>query len=280
MPPLIGQLEYRDWLRKFYEERKSQDAFFSYRFLADKVGMDHSLLIKVLQGERHLADSSLDRWSSYLKLDKRDDDYFRTLVKFNKTRSGRERTQALDHLLTLQGTRSQALVADQREYFSTWQPMALRGLLGLDGRLTDAEAGARLDPPLNPDDAKEALALLQRLNLVRQEEEGRWVLTDDFVEAGPQIDPQVIRGHQKQMMRMAADAIDRVPPPHRQVSSATITLSISDLPEVRDRIRALRDSLLRLASESRSADQVFHFQAVLFPLTKMDSTSRRRKLNQ
>lgn len=276
MLPLIGQLDYREWLRKLYEERKAQDAFFSYRFLADKVGMDHSLLIKVLQGDRHLADGSLDKWCSYLKFDKREDDYFRTLVKFCKTRSARERTQTLDRLLTLQGMRAQELDADQREYFKSWQPVALRGVLGLDGRMPPEDAGARLDPPLSPQEARDTLALLERLHLIRQEEDGRWVLVDDFVEAGPRIDPQVIRDHQKQMMRMAAEAIDRHPPKHRQVSAATITLSASDLPEARERIRALRDSLLRLASESRSADQVFHFQAVLFPLTKMDAPPRRR----
>ncbi|MEK7392545.1 MAG: TIGR02147 family protein [Fibrobacterota bacterium] len=279
MPPLIGQLDYREWLRAFYEERKSVDAFFSYRFLADKVGMDHSLLIKVIQGDRHLADGSLDRWVSYLKFDKREDDYFRTLVKFCKTRSSRERTQSLDRLLTLQGTRAQGLEADQREYFRDWQPVAMRSLIGIEGRLEASEAGARLDPPMTAADAQETLALLERLRLIRREADGRWALSDDFIEAGPSMDPQIIRDHQKQMMRMAAEAIDRHPPKHRQVSAATITLSVDDLPEARERIRALRDSLLRLASESRTADQVFHFQAVLFPLTKVENSTRRRKLH-
>ena len=278
MPPLIGQLDYREWLRKVYEQRKAQDAFFSYRFLADKVGMDHSLLIKVMQGERHLADGSLDRWAEYLKLEKREGEYFRTLVKFCKTRSSRERTQSLDRLLTLQGTRSQQLETDQRDYFRDWRPVALRGLVGLEGRLSPDEAGARLDPPMTGEDARQTLALLERLRLVRVEDDGRWVLSDDFIEAGPQIDPQIIRDHQKQMLHLAAESIDRHPPQHRQVSSATITLGLSDLPEARERIRALRDSLLRLASESRSADQVFQFQTVLFPLTKVDSPTRRRKL--
>lgn len=278
MPPLIGQLDYREWLRRLYEERKAQDAFFSYRFLADKIGMDHSLLIKVIQGERHLADGSIDRLVGYLKLDKREDEYFRTLVKFCKTRSSRERTQSLDRLLTLQGTRAQELASDQREYFRDWRPVALRGVLGLDGRMQPQEAGERLDPPMSAHDARETLGLLERLRLIRREEDGRWALTDDFIEAGPQIDPQIIRDHQKEMLRLAAESIDRHPPKNRQVSSATITLALSDLPEARDRIRALRDSLLRLAADSRNADQVFQFQTVLFPLTKVESTTRRRKL--
>jgi len=276
MVPLIGQLDYRAWLRQVYEDRKARDAFFSYRFLAERVGMDHSLLIKVLQGERHLAEGSLNAWVNYLELDDREEDYFRTLVRFAKTRSGSERTKSLDRLLTLQGISSHRLERDQWEYFRDWHHVALRSVVGLDGRLDPAQAGARLDPPLGPRQAREALVLLERLNLVRREPDGRLVLTDDFVEAGPDIAVTAVREHQKQMLGMAVESIDRHPPEIRQVSSATFTLGLADLPEARNRIRSLRDSLLRLSSESQTADQVFQFEAVLFPLTKVTQPAARK----
>lgn len=276
MPPLIGQLDYREWLRKVYEERKAQDAFVSYRFLADRVGMDHSLLIKVVQGERHLSDASVDAWVSYLGLAGREEEYFRLLVRFGKTRSARERTQCLERLLSMQGTRNQPLQRDQEEYFRHWHHVALRGVVGLDPSTTPEEAGARLDPPMGPQDAREALELLERLNLVRKDEDGRWSLTESYVEAGPEVAPALVRAHQQEMLRLASEAIDRHPPKHRQVSSATVTLSLADLAEARARIQAVRDSILRLSAESRQADQIFQFQVVLFPLTQVDQPVRRR----
>lgn len=274
MTPLIGQLDYRQWLRQVYEERKSRDAFFSYRFLAEKVGMDHSLLIKVLQGERHLAESSLDAWVSYLKLDTREEEYFRTLLQFAKARSARERTQALDRLIAQQGVRLTALERDQWEYFRDWRHVALRGVIGLDGRLDAAMAGARLDPAMGPKDAQAAMDLLERLKLIRREPDGRWALTDDFVEAGG-IAPTAVREHQKEMLRLAGESIDRHPPEIRQVSSATFTLSLEDLEEVRRRVRSLRDSLLRMSSESKDPEHVFQFEAVVFPLTRIVPTRRK-----
>lgn len=276
MPPLIGQLDYREWLRKLYEERKAQDSFVSYRFLAERVGMDHSLLVKVVQGERHLSDASVDAWVTYLHLEGREEDYFRLLVRFGKTRSARERTQCLERLLSLQGTRTEPLAKDQQDYFKHWYHVALRGLVGLDGNQSAEEAGARLDPPLGPIEARDALSLLERLHLVRREVDGRWVLVEDYVEAGPEMAPALVREHQQEMLRLASEAIDRHPPEHRQVSSATVTLSLADLVEARARIRAVRDSILRLSSESRGADQVFQFQVVLFPLTQVASAKRRR----
>jgi uncharacterized protein (TIGR02147 family) len=120
------------------------------------------------------------------------------------------------------------------------------------------------------------LVLLERLHLVRRDPDGRLVLTNDFVEAGPAIANTAVREHQKQMLGLAMESIDRHPPEIRQVSSATFTLSLADLPEARSRIRSLRDSLLRLSSESGSADQVFQFEAVLFPLTKIGLPSGRK----
>ena len=271
MPPLIGQLDYREWLRKVYEERKARDSFFSYRFLAEKVGMDHSLLIKVLQGERHLAEKSLDAWVRYLKMDHRDEDYFRTLVRFAKARTSRDRTQALDRLIALQGMRLTSLQRDQCEYFRDWRYVALRSLVGLDPLMDASQAGARLDPPLGAREAMAAMKLLERLRLVRKEADGRWVLSDDYVEAGQGVPPIAVREHQKEMLRLAQESIDRHPPQQRQVSSATFTLSLADLEEARRRIRELRDSLLRLSSECREPDQVFQFEGVLFPLTRIDS---------
>jgi len=274
MPQLIGQLDYREWLRKVYEERKSRDSFFSYRFLAEKVGMDHSLLIKVLQGERHLAENSLGSWVDYLKLDAHEEEYFRTLVQFAKARSARERTQSLDKLMAQQRMLITPLQKDQWEYFRNWQHVALRSVLGLNGRLDATRAGARLDPPLGPKEAQAAIDVLERLNLVRRESDGRWALTDDYVEAGG-VSTTAVREHQKEMLRLAEEAVDRHPPENRQVSSATFTLSHSDLEEVRRRIRSVRDSLLRLSADSRDADQVFQFEAVVFPLTKIDGRQRK-----
>jgi uncharacterized protein (TIGR02147 family) len=275
MPPLIGSLDYREWLRKVYEERKGRDSFFSYRFLAEKVGMDHSLLIKVLQGERHLAENSLDSWVRYLKLDAREEEYFRTLVQFAKARSARERTQALDQLIAQQGMRMAQVERDQWEYFRDWHHVALRSVVGLDGSLDAAAAGARLDPPASAKEAQAALDLLVRVGLLRKDDDGRWALAHDYVEAGAAISPLAVREHQKEMLRLAQDAIERHPPEIRQVSSATFTLSLSDLEEARRRIRTLRDSLLRMSSESRDPAHVFQFEAVLFPLTRVEHSRKK-----
>ena len=52
--------DYRKFLQEFYELEKSLDSSFSYRVFAAAVGMDASLLLKILQGKRHISPKCID----------------------------------------------------------------------------------------------------------------------------------------------------------------------------------------------------------------------------
>ena len=66
MAKIEDYLDYREYLHAFYRERKERKGYFSYRLLGRLVGMDASLLAKVLQKERHIADESLPAFVSAL----------------------------------------------------------------------------------------------------------------------------------------------------------------------------------------------------------------------
>ena len=51
---VFDYLDYRDFLKDFYEKKKSEFSLFSYRVMAQQVGMDASYLFRVLQKDLHL----------------------------------------------------------------------------------------------------------------------------------------------------------------------------------------------------------------------------------
>ncbi len=61
--PVTSYLDYRVFLRDFYEFRKEEDPFFSYRFIARKVGLDHGYIIKLLQEKVHIAEKYIDKFA-------------------------------------------------------------------------------------------------------------------------------------------------------------------------------------------------------------------------
>ena len=103
MKPVYEYLDYRNFLKDFYEEQKSQRGFFSYRYFGDKVGIDPSYLVKVLLKTRHLSLKSVPRICSFCNLSNRESEYFHTLVLFAMARTQNEEKLLFEKLLSRLG---------------------------------------------------------------------------------------------------------------------------------------------------------------------------------
>ena len=59
--------DYRKFLQDFYELEKSLDPTFSYRVFATAVSMDASLLVKILQGKRHVSPKCVEAFVQFFR---------------------------------------------------------------------------------------------------------------------------------------------------------------------------------------------------------------------
>lgn len=269
----LGYLDYRAWLRDLYDERRRIDAFFSYRFMAGKVGTSHSFLVRVLQGQKHLAEETVDRFVDFLALDDRQAEYFRILVRFGRTSSESERRICLERLLMLQGMRMTPLDLEAVDYFNGWIPAALRSLVPIHPKATAKQLSDELVPAPTAEVVEETLNRLIAMGMIRQEA-GRWVVTDYFVEPGKEIGKLAIRNHQREILRLAGEALERHAPEDRYVASATFSIDPEDLDEARVRIKSLRDSLLQLSDGARSPGVVMNLGLALYPVSKRKRAAR------
>jgi uncharacterized protein (TIGR02147 family) len=269
----LGYLDYRAWLRDLYEERRRTDAFFSYRFMAGKVGTSHSFLIRVFQGQKHLAEETVDRFVGFLLLDDRQAEYFRTLVRFGRTTSEIVRRACLERLLALQAMRMTPLELEGVDYFSGWVPAALRSLAPLHPKARAKELSEQLVPAPPVDVVEGTLNRLVAMGLLRQEN-GRWAVTEYFVEPGKEIGKLVIRNYQREILRLATEALERHAPEDRYIASATFSIDPEDLAEAHARLRSLRDSLLQLSEGARRPGVVMNLGLALYPVSKSAKTGR------
>lgn len=281
----LGQtLDYRNWLKSLYEERKSQDAFFSWRYLAGRIGVDASYLVRVAQGHRHLSEEALEKLAAFAGLKGRDLEIFRALSSFNRARGEREQQERWRHLQDLRSPGTAFLPDDHVDFFRRWFPVVVRTMGSLTEYVDDPRwIASRLDPSISVEEAAQALELVKRLGMLRQGDDGRWELAEPFVSSPPSMDPSVMRGFQKQMIALAGESLERHPPELRDITTLTLALDLDDLPEARERLHTLRESLLRLSAESPSPRQVYQLNLQLFPLTRVSEGERqarrpRRKL--
>ena len=70
-PNIYEYFDYQKFLLDYYQWRKGRDSYFSYRYISGKIKIDHGLLIKIFQGQRHITVKSIPKFAGLLDLGKR-----------------------------------------------------------------------------------------------------------------------------------------------------------------------------------------------------------------
>jgi len=261
-------LDYRKFLRDWYQEGKRRSRAVSYRFLSRKTGIDASWLVRIFQQEGHLADEGIPAFVKLCEFDARRTEYFKALHRFGKTDSDNERRRCFDDMMRLRDLTSRHLRDDELAYYSDWIPSALRALVGLSRDTADPERlGRRLVPAVDGRVVAEATASLHKLGLVSPDGAGGWNITDRILTTGSEVGSAALRDYQRQILRLAESSLEEQIPGERDISTLTLTLSSDDLPEIKERISQLRRSLLQLARNADKADRVFALNISLFALS-------------
>jgi uncharacterized protein (TIGR02147 family) len=94
-------LDYRQFLRDFYQNKKEENAFFSYRYMANRVDIDPGYLVKLLQGKYHLAVQKTQSMIDFCGFDAVEAEYFENLILFCRAKSESQTKLYFEKLLSL-----------------------------------------------------------------------------------------------------------------------------------------------------------------------------------
>jgi uncharacterized protein (TIGR02147 family) len=270
MRPIFEYLEYRDLLKDSFEERKTENSAYSYRMMAEFLGLDTSNLFRVLEKKAHLPARCQSRAIEYLELSGRSAEYFMLLVAYARERSAKARQEILEKALTLRDVVRRNVSESELAYFREWWIAALRSMLEVvDGKAVPRDLAARLAPPISEDDVVRALRLLQELGLVRKASSGRLVLTDTHLTAGTESEKiAAVRHYQRQVLALAADSLERFSPSMRDISTLTLTVDGTAFEEVREIIKECRRQIQKCVGEVRRPDRVMQLAMAFFPISR------------
>jgi uncharacterized protein (TIGR02147 family) len=270
MKLIFEYLDYRDFLKDFYEEKKARHSFFSYRMFGMKIGVDPSYLAKVLIKTRNISSGSVAAIAAFCGLKEREAEYFETLVHFVKAKSPRESKLLFEKLLSLQNVSAKTLLEYQYEFYRKWHHSAIRSLLEFyDFRGNYGALGQHLSPPISAKEAKESIRLLEKLKLIEKDASGRYRMTDAAITTGPQWKSLAVGAFQEETIRLSAESIGRHPKNHRDISTVTMNINERDFEEIREKISEFRSSIIKYVNEQQAPDRVYQLNIQLFPLSKI-----------
>jgi len=268
MKKLFEYFDYQEFLRDYYDEKKAGNPYMSYRYLGNHMNVDPGFLIKVMQGKLHLAERSIWQVCTFFKFSERESLYFETLVRYNKAKTPSDIKLYFEKLMGLRETRAKPLEEFQYAFYQKWYHSAIHALLSIyKFRGSYKKLAALLSPPITAREAQESIQLLMKTGMVRLGEDGIYRPTDPFLTSGEKWHSTAIRDFQKETISLSAQSLDLHEKEDRDISTVTVALSSKDLPEIRERIRQLRQSILTLDNEF-IPDTVYQINIQVIPVTQ------------
>lgn len=272
-------MDYREYLRDWYQGTKARYPSYSLRVFAKRAGFrSHNFLKMVMQGKRNLTEQSIRKFIKGLRLTPKEADYFATLVAYNQASDSEGRQLYYEHLLQAQElSHVKKLAQEQYDYYGSWHHTAVRELVSHPAFKEDPRwIAGRLSPPITPAQAQESLDLLQKLGMVERDRSGRLRQTDKLLTTGPEVHSQKVAQYHRLIMDLAKSAIERFPRNSRDISCLTLGISQKMLPILKRRIQLFREEVMRLISTDRETDTVIQFNLQFFPLTTLESQEVKR----
>lgn len=264
-------LDYREFLKDYYNNKKANNPAFSLRVFSDKIGFKaKDFISRVMNGEKNLSSQSIPKVASGLRLGKHETEFFIGLVNFNQAETQENRDSAFAQmqaaLKVARFAEKQHLLGHcQYMVYSHWRHLTIRSLIGLFGFQGDYETLAKqVHPRISVEEAKQSVKLLEECQLIKKDENGNYVLTESAITTGDRTSKLALRGFHQHCLKLASESIDRDGPKDRHISGLTLGISQEGYDRIVERINAFRKEIALIAEEDQGADKVFQMQFALF----------------
>ena len=270
---IFEYLDYREFLREYYQSKKAANPAFSLRAFSDKIGFKaKDFISRVMQGDKNLSTQSIQKIVTGLKFGKREASFFEDLVWFNQAETMDEKNswfqKMQNELKIVRFTEGQHQLAFyQYQVYSHWRHLVVRSLIGMYGFHGDFTSLAKsVHPTITIEEAKESVELLEKCNLVKKNEDGSYELVNKDITTGDRTSKIALRGFHQHCLALGAESIDRDPPTMRNISGLTLGISQAGYEKIVERMSAFRKEIAQIANEDKDADKVYQMQLLLFPI--------------
>jgi uncharacterized protein (TIGR02147 family) len=271
MNPIFSYIDYRLFLKDYYEEQKKTSRFFSYRYFAQKAGINSPNFLKqVIDSKRNLTTLTINKFIIALKFGEKEAQFFRHLVLFNQAKTVQEKQEHYVVMLSMMHTiKEQRLNALQHEYYNHWFVPVIRELVSLFEFKGDYKKLAEaVVPPISISEARFAVGLLKKLCMIEQLPNGTYKQTAAAIVSDSSVARMAVRSFNREMLRKAELSLDNTPIEERQIFGVTIGISDACYDVLVAEMAAFRDRVVAIVNSDISSNSVYQMHLQLFPLSR------------
>jgi len=263
--------DFRAFLSDWFAQEKEKRGKFTKAQVSRELGLPNSRnYFSDLLGGKELSDTFLERLIGLLALPRDQARYFRALVNFQQAATPEKREEALDQLVSLNRSPRTILGDDRMEYFRQWWHGAVRALLDTGNYGDEPERLARaFTPSITPAQARDSLALLARLDLVRKDPEGSWKPSEQAVSSPDGLRDELLVELQIQQLDLVRKSLLKRKAPARFVATNIVSVSPDGFRHLLERMEKTRSEVRSIIhKDTDPARRVCQIVLALVPLTE------------
>ncbi len=267
-------LDYRAYLRAYYEAAKRARPSFSFRLFSKLAGLRSPNFLKlVIDGERNLGPDSVERFAAALGLEPGEAEFFSDLVAFGQAQTLAAKNRAFERIAASRRFRqARRIDGELFAYLSHWYNPAIRELAAREDFQEEPRwVASQLCPRITPAEAAEAMKLLLSLGLlVRDAKSGRVVRGEPTLTTEHEVRSLGAAAFHRQMLERAGQAIESVPRELRDLAALTVCVSPETAAQVKQRIHQFRETITELCDSDAHGRVVYQLNLQWFPLSRSE----------
>jgi uncharacterized protein (TIGR02147 family) len=271
-PSVFEYLDYRRYLADWFTAKRIGDAHFSLRAFALKAGLplsNSSFFSKVIAGKRNLTLDQQFRIAKAIKLPADEIKYFGVLVQFNQSKDPEGKKHFYAELAKHGQSKARIIDKEGYDYYSRWQNSIVRAFFGIEQKEGNPAAiGRRVFPQVPAQEVEDAIKLLLQLGMISKTANG-FALRDPNIATERENKDFVGKLRILEMLRLAQDVFNHVPPKDREYSAMTVYISEQGYQALKDRIRTFRQEVKAIVGADQGEDRIYTLGMQFFPNNRL-----------
>jgi uncharacterized protein (TIGR02147 family) len=271
-PCIYDYVDFQQYLRDTFEQKKASSTSFSYARLAESIGVkSKSFAHRIVHGQVHsLSPQVRSSLGGFLRLTPKEQRYLEQMVEFKRAKSQEEKQRVLFRLQKCRPSEFGKLLSeDEMRYYTHWFFPVVREMVCMadyDGDM--AKLGQRLDPPADAAEVADALMTLLKLRMV-EHRDGKFVQTQPKLISPINLSSSLLRGFHQKMIELGLRSLQTHPTEERDINCMTFSVRRDRLPALKQKIQQFQFEITQILEGSNgSDDSVYQLNVQLFPLTK------------
>jgi uncharacterized protein (TIGR02147 family) len=261
--------DFRKFLEAYQAGRQAVDKKFTRSRFCKELGLPNtrSFFQDVLRGARPLSKTNVGRFVATLLMDESEAQFFRVLVDFNQSQVPSEREMLFNQLVSLNHAPARRIRPEEYEFYRRWHHTTVFSLLDvLDISDDYAELARRVFPSITKAEARDSIALLEKLELIRRNEAGFWKPTTKTLDTGSYVRDELVRQYQLQCLELSKRAMLLDHREARNFSTVTLSISKTGCALIEKKLKKFRSEVRGIAHrEDVPADRVYQLNIQFFP---------------